>query len=68
VRVDAAAREAWLSGIFEFYPRDFLAKAPSLMAYVNRYRAVPIPEDFRIRFLEYDWTVNDRARLGGGGR
>ena len=68
VRVDAAAGEAWLSGIFEFYPRDFLAKAPSLLAYVNRYRAVPIPEDFRIRFLEYDWTVNDRARLGGGGR
>jgi hypothetical protein len=68
VRVDPTAREVWLSGIFEFYPRDFLARAPNLIAYVNRYRGVVIPADFRIRFLDYDWTVNDRARVGAGGR
>jgi len=49
VRIDSTAREAWLSRIFEFYPREFLAKAPTLTGYVNRYRAVPIPEDFKIR-------------------
>ncbi len=68
VRVDPARREVWLSAIFDFYTRDFLAKAPNLIAYVNRYRAAPISEDFKIRFFEYDWTVNNRARIGTGSK
>jgi hypothetical protein len=64
VRVDPAKREVWLSAIFDFYTKDFLAHAPSLIAYVNRYRSERIPADFRVRFLEYDWTVNDRRHVG----
>ena len=37
---------------------DFLAKAPSLIAYVNRYRSARIPEDFEVRFIPYDWRLN----------
>jgi len=58
VSVDPARREVWLSAIFDFYTRDFLNRAPSLIAYVNRYRAEPIPVDFKVRFFDYDWTVN----------
>jgi hypothetical protein len=58
VWLDPAKREVWLSAIFEFYPEDFLAHAPSLIAYVNRYRATQIPADFKVRFLPYHWTVN----------
>jgi hypothetical protein len=43
VSVDPARHEVWLSAIFDFYTRDFLNRAPSLIAYVNRYRAEPIP-------------------------
>jgi hypothetical protein len=57
---DPAKREVWLSAIFDFYTEDFLAHAPSLIAYVNRYRADQIPADFKVRFLEYHWTVNHR--------
>jgi Protein of unknown function, DUF547 len=60
VWVDPAKREVWLSAIFDFYTDDFLAHAPSLIAYVNRYRAAPAPADFKVRFLEYHWTVNHR--------
>lgn len=60
VRVDFGQREVWLSAIFDFYSEDFLARAPSLVAYANRYRAKPIPSDFKVRFLDYDWTVNSR--------
>ncbi len=60
VWVDHARREVWLSAIFDFYTQDFLAHAPSLIAYVNRYRAAPVPSDFKVRFLEYHWTVNHR--------
>jgi hypothetical protein len=42
----------------DFYGKDFLAHAQSLVAHVNCYRA------FRVRFLDYDWTVNDRRRIG----
>jgi hypothetical protein len=64
VSVDPAKRELWLSAIFDFYPKDFLAHAPTLFDYVNRYRAEPIPAGFSVRFFDYDWTVNNRARVG----
>ena len=47
-----------LSSIFEFYTGDFLAVAPSLLAYVNRYRKEPVPEDYEVEFIPYDWTLN----------
>ena len=58
VTVDDAGRTVFLSSILDFYTSDFLAKAPSLIAYVNRYRVVPVPADYRVRFFQYDWTVN----------
>ena len=64
VGVDPVRREVWLSAIFDFYTKDFLDHAPSLIAYVNRYRTEPIPSEFKVRFFDYDWTVNDRRRVG----
>jgi hypothetical protein len=58
VRLDPARRVVQLSEILKFYSEDFLAKAPSLIAYVNRYRAEKIPEDYEVAFIPYDWTVN----------
>src|SRR5262249_20592836 len=49
--IEQAKREVWLSAIFDFYAKDFLAHAPSLVAYVNRYRAAQIPSDFKVHFL-----------------
>ena len=60
VQVDRDRREVRLSAIFKFYTEDFTTRAPNLIAYVNRYRTDPIPLDFKIRFLDYDWTVNAR--------
>ena len=50
------------SSILKFYPEDFLAKSPTLIAYINRYASVKIPEDYRIEFVDYDWTVNSQRR------
>ena len=65
VGVDPVRREVGLSAIFDFYTRDFLDHAPTLIDYANRYRAEAIPADFKVRFLDYDWTVNDRKRATG---
>lgn len=63
-RIVRGKREIWLSAIFKFYTEDFLAHEPSLIAYVNRYRAETIPLDFEVKFQDYDWTVNDRKVSG----
>jgi len=64
VSVDPVRHDVQLSAIFDLYTSDFLNHAPSLIAYVNRYRAEPIPSDFKVRFFDYDWTVNSRDRVG----
>ena len=65
VRIDHGKQEIWLSSIFKFYTEDFVAHEPSLIAYVNRYRRDKIPTDFKVKFQDYDWTVNDRNATGG---
>ncbi len=60
--VDPTKPEIHLSEILSFYTEDFLAKAPSLPAYVNRWRADKVPEDFAVTFYPYDWTINQLRR------
>lgn len=58
LRVDAASKTVYLSEILKFYPDDFMAFAPSLVAYANRYAPTPAPLDYTVRFTPYDWTVS----------
>ncbi|MBM4264137.1 MAG: DUF547 domain-containing protein [Deltaproteobacteria bacterium] len=58
VQVDDSQRTAKYSEILDFYTVDFLLKAPSLTAYVNRYRDTPVPENYAVGFVPYDWTIN----------
>jgi hypothetical protein len=60
VQVDPPLRVVRLNEILRFYTVDFLAQAPSLIAYVNRYRTEPIPAEYRVRFIPYDWTLSQR--------
>jgi hypothetical protein len=58
VQVDEAARVVRVTEILKFYTGDFLAAAPSLPAYVNMYRDNKVPEDYKVEFIPYDWTIN----------
>lgn len=60
VQVDPPLRVVHLNEILRFYTVDFLAQAPSLVAYVNRYRTEPVPDEYRVRFIPYDWTLSQR--------
>jgi hypothetical protein len=63
LRVDHTKKKVYLSAILDFYTEDFTpAHAPSLIAYVNRYVPRPIPEDYSIDFIDYDWTVANSRR------
>jgi hypothetical protein len=60
VQVQPDRRTVRLSEIFRFYTADFVNEkaAPSLIAYVNRYRTQHLPEDFAVEFLPYNWLLN----------
>jgi Protein of unknown function, DUF547 len=60
VDIDGGRKELRMSAIFKFYTKDFLTKAPSLPAYINRYRLTQIPGNYKIVFDDYDWSINDQ--------
>ncbi|MBM4302706.1 MAG: DUF547 domain-containing protein [Deltaproteobacteria bacterium] len=64
VRVDEKEKKVYLSEILDFFPKDFLAKAPNLIAYANRHRpkAKALLETFEVDFISYDWNVNNAER------
>ena len=51
------------SAIFQWYRPDFLAVAPSIIFYLNLYLTSPIPltPQPRLRYLPYDWSLNERT-------
>lgn len=65
VRLDPAARTARVSQIFDFFGGDFVpAKAPTVIAYINRWRETQIPADWALRFFDYDWSINRQTAAG----
>jgi len=60
VRLDPEKKTVRFNQILEFYRDDFLKKAPSLIAFANKYRIQPIPEDWKVEFLPYDWRLNSQ--------
>jgi hypothetical protein len=63
-RFDAATHTLYLSRVFDWFRPDFEAVAESLPAYVAPYMADPRVRqpDVEVRFLEYDWSLNDQTR------
>lgn len=66
VRPDPSRRVVFASQIFDFFTGDFVpAKAPSVLAYINRWRRAPVPADWGVRYISYDWTVNRQPGRSG---
>jgi hypothetical protein len=57
VQVDAAAKVVRFSALLDRFQQDFLAVAPSLTAYANRFRTERIPADYKVEFLPFDWSL-----------
>ena len=60
LRIADATRELWVSSLLKFYTADFIGDAEQsrLVEFINRYRDIPVPAGYRLRFMDYDWTVN----------
>ncbi|MEO0454177.1 MAG: DUF547 domain-containing protein [Verrucomicrobiota bacterium] len=51
----------YLSSLFDWYRADFEKKG-AVFPFINRYRSVPIPADAQVRYLPYDWSLNQAPR------
>lgn len=65
-RVGRKERVVYLSPIFKWYGEDFEQSSGSVLAALRSYwpggPANSPGESFRIRYTDYDWALNDRAR------
>ena len=65
-RVDAAAKTAYLSKIFDYYKEDFGGTEAAIGRYVAAFhppgpaRALLESGSFKVEYTEYDWTLNKR--------
>ena len=66
-RVDADHGILWLSPIFDWYGKDFLVDDKSLPQVLSRWMspsdaAVVNSRELKVRFTDYDWSLNDAAK------
>ncbi len=54
-----SASEAKLSEIFKWYKGDFTDKG-SLKDYINNYLSTPMTASTKIKYLKYDWNLNEK--------
>lgn len=64
LRIDHEKRTVFVSSILDFYTEDFVVsgKSRDLPGYINNYLENPVPEKFKVKFIKYDWTINQRPR------
>ncbi len=56
IRIDK--KEVQISQIFQWYTEDFTKSGASLVDYINTYRTEKLPEDSKVTYYPYDWTLN----------
>ncbi|MEM8497793.1 MAG: DUF547 domain-containing protein [Pseudomonadota bacterium] len=63
-RVEASEKSVYVSSILDFYTKDFVpsGKPRDLAKYFNAYVEEQVPEHFKVRFIDYDWTVNHQPK------
>ncbi|MDQ3142732.1 MAG: DUF547 domain-containing protein [Bacteroidota bacterium] len=59
IKVNIAKKQYSLSEMFHWYDSDFRTSGNSTLDFINRYRHVKIPVDYRSNFYTYDWSLND---------
>ncbi|MGA9238232.1 DUF547 domain-containing protein [Robiginitalea sp.] len=52
-------KQAEVSKIFKWFRSDFKAEGGSLVDYLNRFLDEPVSKGSQVKFLPYDWALND---------
>ncbi len=64
VQVNSDKQQVWLSRLLKFYTKDYVesGKKQELISYVNQYRDMPLADNYKVKFLDYDWTINQQPK------
>ena len=64
---DEKKKRVYVSAILDFYTKDFVksGKAKDLPEYINQYLKKPIPEGYKVKFIDYDWRINQQPSDAG---
>lgn len=60
-RVDAGNETIYLSPIFKWFADDFKRQSGSVFKFVQTYRPDLPPGTWKIRYSDYDWSLNDSS-------
>lgn len=62
--IDHDSKRIYVSAILDFYTKDFVksGRRDDLPEYINRYLPEPLPADYAVRYLDYDWRINQSPR------
>ena len=55
----ADKKSVYISQIFEWYQVDFGSSAKDAVTYINTYREEPFDPKFKVKYYEYDWSLNN---------
>lgn len=58
IRVKDKDNTVEVSEIFNWYSKDFAATGKTTLAYINQFREKPIPNNYKVTFYQYDWSLN----------
>ncbi len=59
IRIDRIKKEVQLSQIFEWYSHHFGNSKSQKIAFLNKYLKEPISNDYKVKYYNYDWNLND---------
>ncbi len=59
IKVNDAEKKVLLSEIFKWYEADFKQGGASVIGFINKYRENKIPEDYKVDYYTYDWSLNE---------
>ncbi len=59
---DEETQKAKISEIFKWYTNDF---KPNVKAFINQYRTTKLPEEVKLNYYAYNWTLNDASASNG---
>lgn len=59
IKVNEADKKVLLSEIFKWYESDFKQNGSTVIEFTNKYRSNKIPEDYKVDYYAYDWSLNE---------
>lgn len=59
IKVNDTEKKVLLSEIFKWYEVDFKQNGSTVIGFINKYRENKIPDDYKMDYYTYDWSLNE---------